>query len=225
MQHLVFLPGTLCDQRLWQFQQSRFPLSTVVNLRTQSTVEEMLHSIADVPFPSFILIGFSLGGYIAQEFALKNPQRVTQLVLIGSSAKGYPESEKELFLKSRPLIEAGLFKGITDRRLKEFLHPKSYVHPELRALIHSMAGPDAAKVYLRQVDATLNRPDLSEKLKSLHCPLTAIGGMQDQIVSFEEILALKNYVPNANIEILEECGHFVPLEKPDEVNAILSKII
>jgi pimeloyl-ACP methyl ester carboxylesterase len=225
MQPIVFLPGTLCDERLWHFQQSAFPLSSVVNLRSQNTVEEMLQSIRAVPFESFVLAGFSLGGYVAQEFALSEPKRVTHLVLMGSSAMGYPDSERELFMKSRSLIESGLFKGITDRRLKEFLHPNAYAKPELRALIHSMAGPDAAAVYLRQVDATIHRPDLSERLKDLQCPLTAIGGMQDQIVSFEEILALKNYVPKANIQILEECGHFVPLEKPDEVNAILSEII
>ena len=172
---IVFLPGTLCDERMWSFQQKEFADSCVVNLRTQKTVAEMLSSVRAVPYDKFVLVGFSLGGYIAQEFALSDPERVAHLVLMGSSAEEYPKREREVALSARPFIEKGLFKGITDKRLREFLHPDSYAKAELRDLIHSMSGADAGEVYLRQTDATINRPNLSEELKKLNCPLTAIG--------------------------------------------------
>jgi pimeloyl-ACP methyl ester carboxylesterase len=216
----VFLPGTLCDERLWHYQTAQFPRSVVVNLRTQSSVDEMLKDIRAVGLESFILVGFSLGGYVAQEFALSDPKRVEHLVLIGSSAGKYPFHEREVALSAIPFIEKGLFKGITEKRLREFLHPDSYARPELRELIHSMSGSDAGEVYLRQLRATLDRPDLFLKLKTLKCGLTAIAGREDKIVSVEEILKLEE-IKDARVHVLNHCGHFSPLEKPSEVNAIL----
>ncbi|MFS4457760.1 alpha/beta fold hydrolase [Bdellovibrio sp. HCB2-146] len=224
MKAFVFLPGTLCDERLWQYQLPEFSKSIVVNLRTQNTLEKMLDSVYEVSFDSFVLVGFSMGGYVAQEFALRYSERVEHLVVMGSSTQGYPPKEQEVITQALPVIRGGLFKGITDRRLREFLHPKSYAKPELRELIHSMAGPDAAQVYLRQLEATLGRRDLSSEIGNIVCPLTAIGGHDDHIVSAESILAFNKLVPNAQVQILEECGHFVPLEQPAVVNEILHGI-
>ncbi|MBC7713637.1 MAG: alpha/beta hydrolase, partial [Rhizobacter sp.] len=88
-----------------------------------------------------------------------------------------------------------------------------------------MSGVDAGEVYLRQINATLDRPDFSGELKNIKCPLTAISGRQDNIVSADEVLKLKNINEKFQVYILENCGHFVPLEKPDEVNEILKKIM
>ena len=224
MKSFVFLPGTLCDERMWQSQLREFPSSIVVNLRTQNTLEKMLDDVYAVSFDSFVLVGFSMGGYVAQEFALKFSERVEHLVLMGSGTQGYPVKEQEIILKARPLIEQGLFKGVTDKRLREILHPNSYARPELRELIHSMAGPDAAEVYLRQLDATFGRRDLSSEIRGISCPLTALGGLQDTMVPPENIRIFEKIVPGADVHLLDQCGHFVPLEQEEQVNRILRKI-
>jgi len=130
MTSLVFLPGTLCDERLFKYQIEKFPNAHVVNLRTQNTLDEMIETVTLVPYEKFVIVGFSMGGSVAQEFTLKYPARVQHLVVIGSSALGYPAHEREIVLKAKPMIDKGLFKGITERRLKEFLHPKNYERKE-----------------------------------------------------------------------------------------------
>jgi pimeloyl-ACP methyl ester carboxylesterase len=185
----------------------------------------MLNAVAEAPFDSFILIGFSMGGYIAQEFALKYPQRVQKLVLIGSSCEGYPPGEKEIILRALPQIEKGLFRGLTEKRMRQFLHPKSYEDAGIRELIHAMAsgsdGENAGQVYLRQLKATLHRRNLSQEIGKIQCPISVIAGKDDQIVPVESILRMERYSPRAEINILAECGHFVPLEKPEKVNELL----
>ncbi len=222
MTYAVFLPGTLCDERLWHNQLHLFPDYTIVNLRVQDSEEAMLEAIAAVPANEFILIGFSMGGHLAFEFTLKYPERVKKLFVIGSSCEAYPPEEKALAALARDAIKKGLFKGVTDRRLRDFLAPSSYDKKELRELIHSMSGENAAQVYLNQLNATLERRDLSNEVGKIKCPLTVIGGKEDKVVSKESILRVKDHNPNAVVHIIEDCGHFVPLEKPEELNAILS---
>jgi pimeloyl-ACP methyl ester carboxylesterase len=181
----------------------------------------MVRSVEEVEFKEFVLVGFSMGGYVAQEFALKHPKRIQKLILIGSSSEGYPPKEKEIIVRALPQIEKGLFRGLTEKRLKEFLHPRSYEDKSIRDLIHSMAGVDAGEVYLRQLKATLDRRNLSAEIRKIQCPISLIAGKDDQIIPVDSILRMERYAPDAEINVVPDCGHFVPLEKPERVNEII----
>jgi pimeloyl-ACP methyl ester carboxylesterase len=82
-------------------------------------------------------------------------------------------------------------------------------------------GDDAGEVYRRQLKATLDRRNLSQEIGTLRCPISVIAGKDDQIVPLESVLRMERYAPQAEIHVLPDCGHFVPLEKPDQVNEIL----
>lgn len=222
---LVLLPGTLCDERLYRFQEAEFPGSRVLDLRHSPTMESMIGVVESVARPEFVLVGFSMGGHIAQEFALRHPDRVERLVVIGSSSEGYPPDEKKVVLSSLPLIERGKFHGITDKRLREFLHPDAYADSEIRTLVQDMAGEDAKEVYLRQIRATLDRRDLKEEMKGLSVPVLFIGGADDQIVSIESIERSARSAKRGRFLSVPDCGHFVPLEKPEATNRAIREWI
>ncbi len=222
---LVFLPGTLCDEQLWKYQTAVFPNHRVVSLRHQSSIPEMIDSVSAVEARSFVLIGFSMGGHIAQEFAIRFPERVEKLVIIAASSEGYPPEEKRKVSASLELIRRGTFTGISDRRLRDFLHPKAYANEEVRRTIHGMSGNDAKEVYLRQLEATLDRPHLLASMKDLKMDVTFIAGREDQIVPLPSITRSQQNVPNAKIFVIEECGHFVPLEHPGQLNQLLLKLV
>lgn len=221
---VVFLPGTLTDSRIWINQKSLFINPIMVNLRNQFSLEEMLDDILEIQHARFHLIGFSMGGYIAQEFAVRYPNRVESLTIIGASAFGYPEEEHELVLKNLSNINSKSFKGITDKRLRSYLHPNSYLNEEIKQLVKDMQGPDAAEVYLRQTKATLNRRPLVKELAELGCRIQFIAGRDDNIVKLEMIKNSHDEIPKSKLYIINECGHFIPLEKPTELNLILSTI-
>ncbi|MFL5813999.1 MAG: alpha/beta fold hydrolase, partial [Bdellovibrionia bacterium] len=63
--------------------------------------------------------------------------------------------------------------------------------------------------------------NLSQEIGKLQCPISVIAGKDDQIVPLESILRMERYAPRAEINILPECGHFAPLEKPEKVNELL----
>lgn len=223
--NVVFLPGTLTDSRIWINQQSLFLNSIIVNLRNQISIQEMLDDIYKIQYAKFHLIGFSMGGYIAQEFTIKYPHRVESLTIIGASAFGYPEEEYELALRNLFHINSKSFKGITEKRLQLYLHPKSYFNEEIKQLVKDMQGADAAEVYLRQTKATLNRRPLVKELTELGCRIQFIAGKNDHIVKLKKIKSSHHAIPESKIHIIDECGHFIPLERPAELNLILSSTI
>jgi pimeloyl-ACP methyl ester carboxylesterase len=222
---LIFLPGTLCDERLWVYQTSFFPSSRVIDLRNQSSIEEMLEDISNTELEKFVLIGFSMGGHVALEFALKYPERVSQVIVMGASGQAYPVHERDVVMRSIPELKKGLFKGITTKRLREFLHPRSFENEDLRLLISSMAGDDACDVYLRQLSATFDRRDLTGLLAKSQIPITFFAGADDKIVPRSVIEESVARIPHTKMRTFSECGHFIPLEKPDEVNDALIEVL
>lgn len=82
MKDIYCLPGTMCDEGLWQFTQ---PLLGDVNLKHVVLPEvDTLDGIVEalsllLPNEPIHLLGFSMGGYLASAFALKYPERIKQL--------------------------------------------------------------------------------------------------------------------------------------------------
>lgn len=217
-EYVVLLPGTLCDERVFKNQIALFPQHEVLDLRHSSSIDEMIDVVSAVSVQKFHLIGFSMGGHIAQEFALRYPERIHRLVIIASSSLGYPVEEKKRVLSALDRIEKGKFDGISDKRLHDYLYSASYEKEDLRQLIHDMSGTDAKEVYLRQTHATLDRPDIKDRMNELIIPMMFIAGVNDQIVPLASVQESAENSPNAQFVMIKNCGHFVPLEQPEELN-------
>src|SRR5689334_17608275 len=89
---LVLLPGKLCDRRLWKYQIEYLSKNTevlVIDLSQCSTLDAMISEVSIQSPARFALGGFSMGGYVAIEYVLREAHRVERLALIGSSSRGY----------------------------------------------------------------------------------------------------------------------------------------
>ena len=96
-QHLsmVFIPGFMLDESLWDEFIPQLPHMWNffrANLKHGQPMDEIAeHILLNAP-PRFVLVGFSLGGYIARTIAQKYPERISALILVASSLR--PDSEK-----------------------------------------------------------------------------------------------------------------------------------
>jgi pimeloyl-ACP methyl ester carboxylesterase len=72
-----------------------------------------------------------------------------------------------------------------------------------------------------QIEALLARPDAEPVLRSIDCPTLVLCGRQDAwspVAQHEEIAAM---VPSATLEVIDDCGHMAPMERPVEVGSAL----
>lgn len=190
---------------------------------SDSTIEDMARRVlADAP-ERFVLLGFSMGGFVARRIALTAPERVEALVLIATSARATSEAEharKETILTQ--LAESG-FKGMSHKALARGIHPD---HPERDALVErlkAMGSELGGAVMARQLRAT--RVDGHAELPKIAAPTLVIAGRQDALRPLSELEALADGIPGARLEIFEDCGHMVPLEKPDQLAASISEFL
>lgn len=221
---LVLLPGLLCDHALWQHQANSLENLADCKVLTTAGHDRMEGLARDVlaRAPSqFALAGLSMGGYVAFEILRQAPERVLKLCLLDTSARPDTEEQKERRRLLLTMSKAGQFKGVTPRLLPLLIHPKRLEDKDLTSVIMSMAERMGREAFHHQQTAILNRIDSRPHLKNIRCPVQLVGGLEDALTPPPILKEIADGVPQAHLDILQECGHLAPLEQPEAVTRIM----
>jgi 3-oxoadipate enol-lactonase len=166
-----------------------------------------------------VLVGLSMGGYVALRFAEREPDRVRALVLAGtkSTADGN-EARVKRASAARNALEAGAA-AFADGFLASALAPGA--DPRL---LRSCRGTIAA-MDPRSIAATLlamaQRTDTTESLSKIQVPALVIVGEKDSLTPPSDARALAKGIPGARLVEIPGAGHFSNLEAPGAFNAAL----
>jgi len=225
LRQLVLLPGFMCDKDLWtDMVPGLEALGTIHygNVYEDSTLEGMARRVLDSSPERFVLVGFSMGGFVARVLTLTAPERVTGVAFVASSARGYSAEEIERRKSGyqpgdRPPRAAGA--DVTARGL----HPDREKDPVLLDRLRGMQRRLGREVRKRQ--AALVRLDGYADLERIACPSLVVACRQDRLRSFAETERMARHLPRARFDILEHCGHMAPLERPLELTALLASWI
>ncbi len=163
--------------------------------------------------PKAVVLGFSMGGYAALEFALRHADRMSGLVLVSTRAE--PDSienragrldlaEKVLKDGTRPLKDAMLPRLLPKRTQ---LERRGLVRDV--ALWFDRASPEAvAKTLLALAD----RRDLRSHLAEVKAPTLVVVGAEDETMGTAPSEHLAQSIPGATLVKLPGCGHLPMLE-------------
>ncbi|NGZ84709.1 alpha/beta fold hydrolase [Duganella aceris] len=224
MTRLDLVPGTLCDARMWSrltpLLGDGFEFNYVPLYMAQDR-PQMRQILSDHCAPQANIVAFSLGVYMALEFALAHPERVKSLVLIAGSAQGLSEKEKELRERTIPLLERTVYAGLSGMRLREILHPTHKDDQHTIDLIQQMALDLGKDVLITQFRASMNRPDVMDRLHEITCPVLLVGAHEDKLVNPAILPEMQPLFPNASLRLYEGTGHMIPLEVPELLAADL----
>ena len=216
---LTFLPGTMCDQRVWrpvrQRLEPRFSTDYIA-IESEVTRQGMLgliHSAASVGDPLH-LVAFSMGGYLALEYALDNPGRVASLVTVASSAFGLTEEEAVERVRALDLLAKHDYRGIPPARINQFVHPSHQSDPDVVDVLRAMDRDLGKPVLVAQLKETSTRVSLAPRLPELDIPLLLIGADSDPFVPFTAIERMAKLIPSATAIKARNAGHMIPLEQP-----------
>lgn len=225
---VVLLPGFMLDATLWRDVQAdlaRIGPLVFGELTEGDSVAAMAQHVAQICPPRFVLLGFSLGGYVARELARLLPDRVVALVLVATS--GRPDTPERARTKANAalLAPATNFRGMSRAALVASVHPGLAGDTELLDYIRAMGVRLGRDVFVRQ--SGLQRSDESGQTP-IACPTLVIAAAQDQLRSLEEGQELADSIPGATLRVIDDAGHMLPLEQPkamvDTIFAWLEKL-
>lgn len=231
-QKIYFIPGTMCDERLWtNVWQALAPLLTnnveLINLAIPSleTISEIAEHLANQLDENSSLVGFSLGGYFASEIAIKFPQKVSNLLLISNMSSALPEKESKERARTIQFIRANGYKGVPDKRINHLLDPSAHNNEKIKEIIRAMDKTMGVDVLLHQLNVTTRRANLLPQLAELNCPLTFCIGDSDCLVKIDRIKnqLIQTKSTNKTLEIIPNTGHMLPLEQPKTLASTIAR--
>lgn len=241
---LVLIPGLGTGLWLW-FKQSPFfarHFRTIIfdppgvgrsgitneELTTRSLAAKVAGLLDNLDIERAHVLGASLGGFVAQEFALDYPQKLMSLVLCCTSAGGVghvpsPASVWEAYsanfhLSRNERIRANLALSFSPRFIAEH-------KAEIERIMEMRLSNDMPdEVYMSQVRAGLSF-DSSARISNIETPTLVITGDADIIVPIENSHNLQAAIPDAKLVIVTGGSHLFFIEQAEDFNVAVLEFI
>lgn len=213
---LALLPGFMLDDALWDDFVPLLPADWAVQritLPRGRTVHEVADAVAEQLDGPAMVLGFSMGGYVARALAAAHPRLVQALMLVATSAR-----ESAPVVQPAHLADRVIFKGLSRGAIERSL---SAVHADDASLIervHAMSVRLGHDAFLWQ--SGLDRRQVP--LGAIACPTLVIAAEQDRLRSIEESHEIASAIPGADLRIVAGSGHLIPLEDPAALAGVIT---
>ncbi|MGI8552400.1 MAG: alpha/beta fold hydrolase [Dehalococcoidia bacterium] len=177
------------------------------------------------------VIGWSMGGMIAQELALAHPRKVRRLVLLSSLARGseYADPWLNFMTQAYDLVQRGELDptGFVLFNMPWTLTPAFLTQPQLvQAALQQLSAnpyPATPRGIAGQAAACREHQfgDALERLRGIKAPTLVLVGAEDILTPPSQSREMAEHIPNARLQILEHGGHGMAIEYAMAVNEAL----
>ncbi len=223
---LMFLPGLICDSRIYAQQQSAFPEALVVDSygMSDSLAEMARVALAEADArgaEKLDIFGHSMGGRVAMEIARLAPHRLRRLALVSTGIHPVGKDEPA---KRAALCQIGYDNGF-EALVDHWLPPMVAEHNRDKPIYTEMRDMCLSKnqaIFDAQIKALLGRPPFDDLLAGLTCPTLVMTGELDAWAPPSQHETIASKIAGAELVIVPGAGHMLPLEAPDEVNAAVA---
>lgn len=223
---VVFIPGMMCDARLFAPQievLSRERVVAVAPATQGERIEEIASQMLDQLPARFALAGHGLGGMVAMELLRRSPARITRLCLMATDA----QAETPEKAAAREPLMVGIRAGRLEDVLKDVMPPERFAPGPERLLVRDrllgMARDQGTEVFLRQSRALQRRRDQQVALGKATVPTLILCGEHDETMPRRHHEFLAELMPSATLRIIAGAGHYPTLEQPGPTNEALGE--
>ena len=167
---------------------------------------------------SAAVVGLSLGGMTAMRLAAREPQRVTSLAVLCTSALLGPASA---WIQRAAQVRSEGTGSVADAVVDRWLTgPAQVAHPERVAALRAMVADTPAEGYASCCEAIAGM-DLRSDLPTITAPTLAIAGADDPATPPEHLREIAAAIPGSRLLVLPDAAHLANVEQAAAVNAAL----
>ena len=223
------IPAVTKNNRFVTFDNRGVGLSTGDVVTTIDQMADDAYRLLDyLGIEKGVIFGLSMGGAIAQRFALDHPERVDGLILGVTWARPI-EFMRRQDLLAKLLIEHGGVQALIDASLVRMFTPEFFeMGQEMvdRLTMAFMSEADkmpAADVLTAQLDA-IGKHDVLSELATIDSPTLVLGGKMDQMVPYLASEEIARAIPNAERATFET-GHACMIEEMEPFNRKIEEFL
>lgn len=178
--------------------------------------------------PSAILIGHSLGGKVAMQFASMHPEKLEKLIVVDMAPKNYSGSSFDFAhrllsinlseMKTRKEAEEKLLTLINEKSELQLMQKNIYWNDR-----NNLAWKFNLKAIAENINKIKNTFSLGEKL--INTSTLFICGEKSNYILDSDIPEIKKIFPNSEFKTITDAGHWVHADKPKEFAECVKEFI
>ena len=206
--------------------RSQISNGTGVNLETLAA--DVIYLLDELKIEKANVLGVSFGGFVAQEFALAFPERLSKLILVCTSFGGKNHVAPDLEVLMAFASTENLNKSERIRSFmipaftSEFRQAHGEVIEEVCRLREHNTVPE--NVYLAQLQSAMTF-DAEKRVGGIKAETLILTGDADIVVPPQNSRNLVNAMPNAKLTIIKNGSHMFFIEKAEEFNQIVTNFL
>ena len=192
-------------------------------------VEDCRTLLDDLGIRKCVLAGMSVGGFMALEFALAYPERLSGMIPIAATSQGYTAEEREAYHRQFDKLDID---GMVPRDFAEWVAPFCFGEttlannkPLVEHWVERWSTTVPARGVLYQGRSWLDKEDITGRLAAVRVPALAIHGEEDVPLPIDRAAAMADALPDATLVRVAHAGHSVNLEQPAVVNAAIARFL
>ncbi len=181
------------------------------------------------------LVGNSMGGFIATEVAITDPDRVDDLVLISAAGITWARARREpaamvagLGRAATPVFLRFHMAGIRRRRMRQAYFQGVFFDPDSirREMLWENVVPALQSPGYYDALTTLWGYDIRHRLEEIEVPTLIVWGRNDRVVPVPAALSYERRIgENAELVVFDHCGHVPQIERPVRFNRTLEDFL
>jgi 2-hydroxy-6-oxonona-2,4-dienedioate hydrolase len=232
---VIMLHAGVADHRMWQPQVAPFSKDfdvitpdmrgfgeSTLPTGPWSGADDVEALIDELELKPAHVVGCSIGGSVAIDFALQHPERISRLVVVGPGVSGMKMDEKHesLWQEVVEADKAGDMDALNRAEMYLWLdgrRPRGYVKEPLRRLFLDMNGGNLDNDFEASPRQQLEPPAV-DRLQEITAPTLVVVGDADLPTIFDAVDLLTEKLPNARKVVIQDAAHLPNLEHPEEFN-------
>ncbi|MFX0003025.1 MAG: alpha/beta fold hydrolase [Candidatus Hodarchaeota archaeon] len=236
---LLFIHGWLGSSLEWVYQLFHFNLKKHIimldlpgfgksdKLKTDYSIEfftkYILKFLKLLGYNEIIPIGHSLGGLIAQNITIKNPNLVKKLILISTSVGFCPSTKDKLAFFWLNLFFKLFYRNILKNIIKRILSVETENRKFRKLYTDVLKLPKVSVLStFKNMNSKLN---LKKELSTISQPTLILYGTEDKIISKSMVGEIKDLIPNSELKIIENGSHRMMYDNYAKVNQFIEEFI
>jgi pimeloyl-ACP methyl ester carboxylesterase len=208
------------------FGQSDDPADEITMSGYGRAVEELCDRLG---LGEIVLVGNSMGGFVAAETAIQFPERVERLLLCSAAGVTTSDLRREpAMVWGRLVTMAGARSAAETRmailrpRLRHAIFSAIVRHPSLicAELLWEISMGAGRSAFMPALHAILDY-DYRDRLPDIRCPTLVVWGENDMIIPVRDSREYERQIPGARRVVMEDTGHVPMMERPRRFNELL----
>jgi pimeloyl-ACP methyl ester carboxylesterase len=191
--------------------------------RLDDFVDQLRRLVDGLGFARFVLAGFSMGGLVAQGFALAAPDSVERLVLLNTVFDRSPQERAAVEARVREVLNGGHEAGIAAALERWFTPAFRATRPEVVAGIRRRMETNDLRAYAAAYGLFAAADhQLATRIGDIAVPTTVITGAEDQRSTAAMARAMALRLARGSCHVIPGQRHMTPLEVPDLVASLIA---